>query len=203
MSSDTTPRSRGTVLHADGRRRCTWCGTDPLYVRYHDDEWGIPLREDQALFELLCLEGAQAGLSWLTILRKREHYRRAFSGFDPRRIANYTPQRLERLLANPGIVRNRLKVEGFVRNARAYLRLADSGVGLAAHVWQFAPAAKRRGRPRSLAMIPVSTRESDALSKDLRLRGFTFVGTTICYAFMQAAGIVDDHLQHCWRAQSR
>src|ERR1700730_13804916 len=110
MSSDTTQRTRGTVLHEDGRRRCAWCGTDPLYVRYHDNEWGIPLREDQALFELLCLEGAQAGLSWLTILRKREHYRRAFSGFDPRRIANYTPRRLERLPGNPGIVRHRVKL---------------------------------------------------------------------------------------------
>jgi DNA-3-methyladenine glycosylase I len=202
MGGDSTRRSRGTLLHEDGRRRCAWCGIDPLYVRYHDTEWGKPLRQDQALFEMLCLEGAQAGLSWLTILRKREHYRRAFNGFDPQRMAKYSPQRLQRLLADPGIVRNRLKVEGFVRNARAYLRLTDSGVGFAEHLWQFAPAAKRRGRPRSLGMIPASTPESDALSKDLRLRGFTFVGTTICYAFMQAVGIVDDHLQHCWKARS-
>ena len=183
----------------DGRRRCSWAGTDPEYVRYHDVEWGVPLRDDRRLFEMLCLEGAQAGLSWITILRKRENYRRAFDQFDPAKMARYTPRRIERLLANPGIVRNRLKVEGFVRNARAFIALVDREGAFADHLWQFAPA-KRQRRWRNVAAIPSSTRESDAMSKDLRQRGFTFVGSTICYAFMQSVGIVDDHVRGCWRA---
>ncbi len=193
------PRARTAQRHADGRWRCAWCGTDPLYVAYHDREWGVPVREDRPLFEMLCLEGAQAGLSWITVLRKREHYRRAFDGFDPERIARYTPRRQAALLADPGIVRNRLKVQAFVTNARAYLALAERGETLAELVWAHRPP-RRRARPRTLAQIPASTPESDALSCELKRRGFTFVGSTICYAFMQAVGLVDDHQQRCFAA---
>lgn len=187
------------VLHEDGLARCAWCGTDPSYVRYHDSEWGVPVHDDRRLFEFLCLEGAQAGLAWITILRKRDAYRRAFDGFDPVRMARYTPRRIERLLTDPGIVRNRLKVEGFVRNARAYLALVDGEGSFARHLWRFAPAGKRR-RPVRLGDIPAYTPESDAMSSDLKRRGFKFIGSTICYAFMQAVGIVDDHVHGCWRA---
>jgi DNA-3-methyladenine glycosylase I len=186
------------VRHPDGRWRCGWCGFDPLYVSYHDTEWGVPSHDDHHLFEMLCLDGAQAGLSWITILRKRDNYRRAFDGFDAQKMARYTPRRIERLLADPGIVRNRLKVEAFVCNARAFLELADEG-GLAELVWGFAPPPRRR-RLRLRAEIPTATPESDALSRELSRRGFKFVGTTIVYAFMQAAGVVDDHLQRCWAA---
>ncbi|GEM_PF-78982 len=193
---------RSVLRHADGRRRCAWCAADPLYVAYHDTEWGAPSHDDRHLFEMICLEGAQAGLSWITILRKRENYRRAFDGFDAERMARYTPRKIDQLLADPGIVRNRLKVEAFVLNARAYLDVqgADSGGGgrgFAGLVWSFAPHGRRR-RPRSRAEVPVSTPESDALSRELARRGFKFVGTTIVYAFMQAVGMVDDHLQQCW-----
>jgi DNA-3-methyladenine glycosylase I len=201
MAGNPPPAPRAVVRHADGRRRCAWCGSDPLYVAYHDDEWGVPSRDERHLFEMLCLEGAQAGLSWITILRKREGYRRAFDGFDPERIARYTPRRVERLLADAGIVRNRLKVEAFVQNARALLDLRESGIDFAEQLWQFAPRSPRR-RPRTLADIPASTPASDAMSADLRRRGFRFVGTTICYAFMQAVGIVDDHLARCFRASA-
>ncbi len=187
--------------HADGRWRCAWCGLDPLYIRYHDTEWGVPSRDDDHLFEMLCLEGAQAGLSWITILRKRENYRRAFDNFDARAIARYTPARIERLLADPGIVRNRLKVQSVVLNARAFLEIASGG-GFAELVWHFAPSGRRRRR-RYLREIPAATPESAALSKELARRGFKFVGTTIVYSFMQAVGIVDDHLQRCWVTRSR
>jgi len=182
---------------ADGRWRCAWCASDPLYVAYHDTEWGVPSHDARHLFEMICLEGAQAGLSWITILRKRENYRRAFDGFDAERMARYTPQKLERLLADPGIVRNRLKVEAFVLNARAWLASQSSAGGFAELVWRFAPSRQRR-RPRSRGEVPVSTAESDALSRELARRGFKFVGTTIVYAFMQAVGVVDDHQQKCW-----
>ncbi len=197
----TTPAvRRSAVRHPDGRSRCAWCGSDPLYIEYHDTEWGVPSHDDRHLFEMLCLEGAQAGLSWITILRKRENYRRAFDGFDAAKIARYTSRRIERLLANPGIVRNRLKVEAFVSNARSFLELADGG-SLAELAWGFAPSGKRRRR-NYLDEIPSSTPESDALSRELARRGFKFVGTTIVYAFMQAVGIVDDHLRRCWVAGS-
>lgn len=185
------------VRHADGRWRCGWCGTDPIYVRYHDFEWGMPVRDDRHLFEMLCLEGAQAGLAWITVLRKRDAYRRAFDDFDAAKIARYTNKRVERLMQNGAIVRNRLKIEAFIANARAYLELVEGGTAFSDHLWQFAPA-KRRGRFNSLRDIPVSTPESDAMSKDLKRRGFRFVGTTICYAFMQAVGLVDDHQRRCW-----
>lgn len=196
--SETKQQVPGAVVrHPDGRWRCAWCGTDPLYIRYHDTEWGVPSHDDSHLFEMLCLEGAQAGLSWITILRKRENYRRAFDGFDARKIARYTPRRMEKLLADPGIVRNRLKVEAFVANARAFLDTQAEFGSFDRYIWQFAPPP-RRTRWKLLKEIPVSSPESDAMSKDLKRRGFRFVGTTICYAFMQAVGIVDDHQQRCW-----
>jgi DNA-3-methyladenine glycosylase I len=195
-------RRRSALLHADGRYRCAWCGTDPLYVHYHDSEWGVPVRDDGRLFEMLCLEGAQAGLSWITVLRKREHYRRVFDGFDPQKMARYTPRRQAQLLLDPGIVRNQLKVRGFVTNASAYLELRESGRRLTDLVWAFRPRGRRR-RPRYLGDIPVTTPESDALGRELKRCGFTFVGSTICYAFMQAVGIVDDHQVRCFAARRR
>ena len=190
------------MLHADGRRRCAWCGHDPLYVRYHDTEWGVPVMDDTRLFEMLCLEGAQAGLSWITILRKREHYRRAFDGFDAERVARYPPRRIERLLGDPGIVRNRLKVESCVSNARAFLELRAAEPSFAAVLWRYAPSGRRR-RPRGPGEVPVTTDESEAMSRDLKRRGFRFVGPSICYAFMQAVGIVDDHQLGCSAVRAR
>jgi DNA-3-methyladenine glycosylase I len=200
--AEPAARRRPALLHADGRYRCAWCGTDPLYVDYHDSEWGVPVRDDGRLFEMLCLEGAQAGLSWITVLRKREHYRRVFDGFDPQKIARYTPRRQAQLLLDPGIVRNQLKVRGFVTNARAYLELRESGRRLADLVWAYRPRGRRR-RPRYLGDIAAATPESDALASELKRRGFTFVGSTICYAFMQAVGIVDDHQVRCFAARRR
>ncbi len=182
----------GVVRHEDGKLRCSWCGTDPLYVRYHDDEWGRPVHDERHLFEMLCLEGAQAGLSWITILRKRDNYRRAFDNFDAAKIARYKAPQIARLLKNEGIVRNRLKVEAFIGNAKAVLALYEEGSSLDELLWSFAP--KKAARRRKL---PASTPESDAMSKALKKRGFRFVGTTICYAFMQAVGIVDDHQPRC------
>jgi DNA-3-methyladenine glycosylase I len=183
----------GVVRHADGKLRCAWCGTDPLYVRYHDEEWGKPLHDERRLFEMLCLEGAQAGLSWITILRKRDNYRRAFDDFDAAKIARYKAPQIARLMKDEGIVRNRLKVQAFIGNAKAVLALHEEGSSLDEFLWSFAP--KKSARRRKL---PVSTAESDAMSKALKKRGFRFVGSTICYAFMQAVGIVDDHQSRCW-----
>jgi DNA-3-methyladenine glycosylase I len=199
MSEAERPKARPVVRHVDGRWRCAWCGTDPLYVAYHDKEWGVPSHDDDHLFEMLCLEGAQAGLSWITILRKRENYRRAFDNFDAAKMARYNAAKVKRLLADPGIVRNRLKVEGFILNARAYLATRTELGSFDRYLWQFAPQAKRRRRFKFLAELPAATPESDAMSKDLKRRGFKFVGSTICYAFMQAVGIVDDHQQRCWK----
>ena len=179
--------------------RCDWCKADPLYVAYHDDEWGVPVHDDRVLFEFLVLEGAQAGLSWLTILRKREGYRRAFSGFDPAKVAAYDARRIARLLADPGIVRNRLKVESAVRNARGVLALRETRGGVAAFLWDFVGGAPRQNRWRTLAEIPARTAESDAMSRALRALGFGFVGPTVCYAFMQAVGMVNDHTTDCYR----
>ena len=178
--------------------RCPWCGHDPLYVAYHDEEWGVPLHDDRALFELLVLEGAQAGLSWLTILRKREAYRAAFDGFDADRVSRYTAADEARLLADPGIVRNRLKVSGAIRTARAVLALQERHGSFDAFVWQFVEGRPRVGHWTALGEVPVQTPESVAMSKALKQAGATFVGPTICYAFMQAAGLVDDHLATCW-----
>ncbi len=186
---------------ADERGRCSWAGSDPLMIAYHDEEWGVPCHDDRELFERLMLEGFQAGLSWSTILRKRENFFRAFDGWDAERIAAYGPDDLARLLADPGIVRNRLKIEGAVKNARAYLAIREERGSFDEYIWSFvgdAPLAKPVFT--SMAEVPVSTPESDALSKDLKRRGFTFVGTTICYAFMQSVGMVNDHVAGCFKA---
>jgi DNA-3-methyladenine glycosylase I len=179
-------------------KRC-FGGDSLLYQRYHDEEWGVPVHDDRTLFEFLILEGAQAGLSWSTILNKRENYRRLFEGFDPERVARFTPARLEKILRDPGIVRNRLKVEGTVKNARAFLEVQEERGAFDAYVWEFVGGRPVQGRRRALKDIPATTPESDALSKDLRRRGFTFVGSTIVYAFMQAVGMANDHVSDCFR----
>jgi DNA-3-methyladenine glycosylase I len=190
------------------RTRCAWVSAkDPaalaLYQRYHDEEWGVPSRDERHLFEMLILEGAQAGLSWLTILKKREGYRRAFDGFDPAKIARYGERDRERLLADPGIVRNRAKVDATIGNARAVLALRQEGIDLADWLWSFVGGAPIRNRRRSLQELPAQTPESEAMSKALKKRGFRFVGPTICYAFMQAVGMVDDHTADCFRHGAR
>jgi DNA-3-methyladenine glycosylase I len=178
-------------------RRCPWCLGSPGYIAYHDREWGVPVHDDRILFEFLVLEGAQAGLSWSTILAKRENYRRLFAGFDPAKVARFTPAKVEKLLLDPGIVRNRLKVEGTVRNAKAFLAVQKAFGSFDAYAWAFVGGAPKVNARRSMQEVPASTPESDALSKDLKKRGFTFVGSTIMYAFMQATGMVDDHLLDC------
>jgi DNA-3-methyladenine glycosylase I len=193
--------TKGAVRHADGKRRCAWCSTDPLYVAYHDEEWGIPVRADQPLFEMLCLEGAQAGLSWLTILRKRDNYRRAFDNFDAAKMARYDGRKRRRLLSDPGIVRNRLKVDAFIDNAKGYLALRDRPGGFADYLWQFTGGKVRKRRPLRSSDIAKTTIYSDAMSRDLKQRGFRFVGSTICHAFMQAVGMVDEHQRYCWCAR--
>ncbi|MFV2032237.1 MAG: DNA-3-methyladenine glycosylase I [Gammaproteobacteria bacterium] len=180
-------------------KRCWWCGDDELYQQYHDCEWGVPIHDDRQLFEFLCLEGAQAGLSWITILRKRENYRRVFDAFDAHKIARYDETKISSLLADAGIVRNKLKVNGFVKNARAYLEMLDQGMTLDAYLWNYVDGAPVQNRWASAQQIPANTPVSDAMSKDLKKRGFTFVGSTICYASMQAAGLVNDHLTDCYR----
>lgn len=181
------------------RKRCAWVAEDALYQAYHDTEWGVPCHDDRALFELLILEGAQAGLSWITILKKRENYRRLFDNFDAKKIARYTPIKVDRLLQDPGIVRNRLKVESTVINARAFLELQKEPDGFSGFIWSFVGGKPIKNKPRTLKDVPASSIESDELSKALKKRGFKFVGTTICYAFMQAAGLVDDHTVDCFR----
>jgi DNA-3-methyladenine glycosylase I len=182
----------------DSEQRCEWART-PLSIAYHDKEWGVPMHDDIVLFEFITLEGAQAGLSWETILRKRDAYRDAFAGFDPVKVARFTPARVERLLQNPGIVRNRLKVESTVRNAKAFLAVQREFGSFDAYVWGFVGGSPRVNRPGSLKEIPPRTPDSDALSRDLSKRGFRFVGSTICYAFMQAVGMVNDHVADCFR----
>lgn len=179
--------------------RCAWCGTDDIYVRYHDEEWGVPVRSDRRLFEFLVLEGAQAGLAWITILRKRAGYRAAFDGFDPAKVARFEEARLERLLHDPGIVRNQLKIASARRNARAFLAVQEEWGSFASYIWRFVEGKPIQNRWRSLAELPASTPLSDAISKDLKGRGFNFVGTTIVYAHMQATGMVNDHVVECFR----
>jgi DNA-3-methyladenine glycosylase I len=179
--------------------RCAWAGNDPLYVAYHDLEWGVPVHEDRLLFEFLILEGAQAGLSWSTILKKRESYRSAFDGFDPNLIVQYEASRVENLLMNPGIVRNRRKIEATIGNARAFLAIRDEFGSFDAFIWAFVGGKPIQNAWRSLAEIPANTAESDRMSKELLRRGFKFVGTTICYAYMQAVGMVNDHTIDCFR----
>ena len=178
-------------------KRCPWCLGSPEYMAYHDDEWGRPVHDDRVFFEFLILEGAQAGLSWSTILRKRENYRKAFAQFDPVKVARFTPAKVKKLLLDPGIVRNRLKVEGTVRNAKAFLAVQKEFGSFDKYVWRFVGGKPIVNRPKALKQVPASTRESDALAKDLKKRGFTFVGSTIMYAFMQATGLVDDHIVGC------
>jgi DNA-3-methyladenine glycosylase I len=180
-------------------KRCAWAENDPLIERYHDAEWGVPLHDDRRLFELLILEGAQAGLSWSTILRKRDAYRRAFDGFDPAIVARYGKANVRSLLADSGIVRNRLKIESTISNAAAFLEVSEEFGSFDAYIWRFVGGEPVVHRPRNMKQVPPRTALSDALSRDLKKRGFRFVGSTICYAFMQAAGIVNDHLVGCFR----
>jgi DNA-3-methyladenine glycosylase I len=185
------------------KNRCEWCGSNPLYIAYHDDEWGVPVHDDRRLFEMLCLEGAQAGLNWLTILKKRPHYRRAFHGFDPERIARYNEDDIHRLLADPGIVRNRLKIESVIRNARGVLDIQEEYETLNWFLWRYVKDSPRHNSWRSIRDLPARTEQSDILSRDLKKRGFNFVGSTICYAFMQAVGMVNDHVVDCFRYEER
>ena len=182
-------------------KRCPWPLDDPLMIAYHDTEWGVPLHDDRKLYEYIVLDGAQAGLSWRTVLRKRENYRAAFRGFDPAVVARFTARDAARLLKDPGIIRNRLKIESAIRNAGRFLEVRKEFGTFDAYIWQFTGGTTVQHRCRRLSDIPTSSQESDAMSKDLKKRGFTFVGTTICYAFMQAAGMVNDHLVDCWRYQ--
>ena len=186
-------QTNGTIV------RCPWCGSDPLYMAYHDHEWGVPLHDEHRLFEMLTLEGAQAGLSWLTILRKREGYRRAFAGFDPQLVAEFGDADVVRLLGDSGIVRNRLKVASTISNARAVLEVQARYGSLDAFLWQFVNGSQIQNNWRSMSEIPASTPLSDVMSKELKRLGFRFVGSTICYAHMQATGMVNDHLTSCFR----
>ena len=179
--------------------RCSWPGTDALYVAYHDEEWGVPERDDRALFEKLLLDGFQAGLSWLTILRKRDNFRRAFAGFEPAKMARFGPKKIESLMQDKGIVRNRLKVESAVRSAQAYLQIRETGQSFEDFIWQFTDGRTITNQFREMADIPTETAESRAMSKALKAAGFNFCGPTICYAFMQATGIVNDHVIDCFR----
>ena len=181
------------------KRRCDWCGDDPLYVKYHDEEWGVPLFDDRALFEFLVLEGAQAGLAWITVLRKREGYRAAFDNFDPAKVARYSDAKIECLLEDPRIVRNRLKVRSARHNAQAFLAVQEERGSFADYIWNFVDGAPVQNHWRTSAEVPTTTPLSDRISKDLRRRGFNFVGSTIVYAHMQATGMVNDHLVDCFR----
>ena len=187
------------LRHPDGLKRCPWPRQDPIYVAYHDEEWGVPEFDNQALYEKLVLDGFQAGLSWITILRKRENFRRAFDGFEPHRIARYTPKKIERLMADAGIVRNRTKIEGAVASARAWLDIMEKGDGFAKFLWDFLDGRPKTNRFPSTAHVPAETALSRQMSKELRARGFKFCGPTIVYAFMQAVGMVNDHLVTCHR----
>jgi len=188
-----------TPPHPDGLLRCPWPRQDPLYVAYHDEEWGVPEFDDRALYEKLMLDGFQAGLSWITILRKRENFRCAFDGFDPEKIARYRPAKIAQLMADPGIVRNRAKIAGAVLSARAYLEVMDKGPGFSTLLWDFLDGRPKQNRFRSVSQVPAETKLSKQISAELVRRGFKFVGPTIVYAFMQATGMVNDHLVACHR----
>jgi DNA-3-methyladenine glycosylase I len=179
--------------------RCAWCGDNPLYRAYHDNEWGVPSHDDRHLFEMLVLEGAQAGLSWLTILKKRENYRKAFHFFDAQKIAAYSEDDFQRLLTDPGIVRNRLKIASAIKNARGVLDIQEEFATLDAFLWRYVEGIPRQNEWQSMAEVPTRTKDSDAMSKDLKRRGLNFIGTTICYSFMQAVGMVNDHIVGCFR----
>jgi DNA-3-methyladenine glycosylase I len=192
-----------SLAEPDGKPRCAWATNDSLYIRYHDEEWGIPVHDDRRLFEFITLEGAQAGLSWITVLRKRETYAKAFANFDARKIARYDAGKVARLMENEGIIRNRLKIESTISNAKAFLAIQKELGSFDAYIWSFVGGATLVKRPRSLRSVPARTTESDAMSVDLKKRGFRFVGSTICYAFMQACGLVDDHVESCFRAKKK
>jgi DNA-3-methyladenine glycosylase I len=181
------------------RARCPWPGSDNLYLHYHDHEWGVPLHDDRRLFEMLVLEGAQAGLSWMTVLRKRDRYRVVFDGFDAARVARFTPARVERLMADAGIIRNRLKITSAIRNARAFLDVQETHESFDRYIWQFVAGRPLVNAWTTMREVPARTAASDAMSRDLKRRGFSFVGSTICYAYMQATGMVNDHLVSCDR----
>lgn len=187
------------VNRFDAKIRCPWCLGSDTYIAYHDEEWGVPLHEDRMLFELLILEGAQAGLAWSTILNKRASYRKAFDNFDARKIARYPEKKVERLLADAGIVRNRLKIAAAIQNARSFLAVQKEFGSFDRYIWRFTGGVQKQARRRGMKQVPARTPESDAMSKDLKLRGFKFVGSTICYAYMQATGMVNDHLIRCFR----
>ncbi len=193
----STQSSQSTIKGEDGNKRCAWCVSDPQYMKYHDTEWGKPVTDDQKLYEKLCLEGFQAGLSWLTILRKRENFREAFQGFDPEKVAKFTSRDITRLMKNDGIVRNRMKIEAAIANAKATLHVQDELDSLSTLIWSFAPKKPKRA-PRTLSDIPATSPESVALSKELLKRGFKFVGPTTMYAAMQSLGLVNDHLATCF-----
>jgi DNA-3-methyladenine glycosylase I len=194
-----TEGDTGTLAHADGRRRCRWCGTDPLYVAYHDADWGVPERDPRALYEKLVLDGFQAGLAWITILRKRDAFRAAFDGFRPEIVAAYGEADVARLMADAGIVRSRAKIEGAIKSARAYLAMQEKGEDFSRYLWSFVDGRPVVNRPRTIGDVPASSPVSQALAKDLKSRGFTFCGPVIVYAFMQAVGMVNDHMIDCWR----
>jgi len=180
-------------------RRCTWCGSDPQYIAYHDEDWGVPVYDDRLLFEMLILEGAQAGLSWLTILKKRDNYRKAFHDFDADRIAHYDQQEIDRLMQDAGIVRNRLKIEAAVKNARGFLQVREEFSSFSDYLWRYVDGKQIVNEWKNLSDIPAHTKTSNQLSKDLKKRGFNFIGPTICYAFMQSIGMVNDHTTDCFR----
>jgi DNA-3-methyladenine glycosylase I len=196
--ADALPPIRPALLHEDGRHRCPWATRDPLYVAYHDTEWGVPERDSRALYEKLVLDGFQAGLSWITILRKRETFRVAFDGFDPARVARYKPKQVERLMQEAGIVRNRAKIEGAIASARAYLEI-EKEQGFSNYLWDFVDGKTIRNNFRHIGEVPAETELSRKISKDLKARGFKFCGPTIVYAFMQAVGMVNDHVVSCYR----
>ena len=180
-------------------KRCEWCGTDPIYVKYHDTEWGVPQFNERKLFEMLILEGAQAGLSWITVLKKRAHYKKVFDNFNPNKIVHYNKRKVTSLLNDPGIIRNRLKVESTISNARAWLELKEQKIRPADFLWQFVEGEPIQNSWQSIKQVPAQTKASDAMSKALKKQGFKFVGSTICYAFMQAVGMVNDHTMNCYR----
>ena len=181
------------------KKRCEWCGSDLLYIKYHDEEWGVPVHDDQKIFEMLVLEGAQAGLSWITVLKKRENYRKAFDGFDALKVSKYTEKRIAKLLENSGIIRNRLKVNAAVTNAKAFLKIQKEYEHFDEYIWQFVGHKPIINKFKGMKDLPSKTEISDKMSKDLKKRGFKFVGSTICYAFMQAVGMVNDHTTDCFR----
>ena len=180
-------------------RRCEWCGTEPIYVDYHDKEWGVPVHDDRLHFEMIILDGAQAGLSWITILKRRKSYREAFDNFDVKKVSRYSDKKVEKLLTNPGIIRNRLKVHSAVKNAKAFLKIQKEFGSFDEYIWQFVNHKTIQNKWKRMSDLPAKTEESDAMSKDLKKRGFSFVGSTICYAYMQAAGMINDHTLDCFR----